>query len=154
MAYSPGDLRREIRDIIASRLDAGRDIIRGWLEHDVLSRHPLPPMFHGRDFDILCRKLAVSHAVLEVLRDLKLADKDPDSVSGSGTMPLPGFKHLQLGYPITRRDRKGHPQLVIVPIQNMTNVERWAKAHSYRKMASGCVEHAEELERYATSMSA
>lgn len=142
MAYSSGDLRREIRAIVSGLLAADQKVNRGWLEHDVLSRHPLPPIA-DRDFNILCRREAVSKAVREVLRDLKLAADDPESVSGTGTLPLPGYKHLQQGYPI---ERDG--ELVIVPITLMTRAERGDRVSLYRKMAVGCQEHADELERY------
>ena len=147
MAYSPRDLRQEIRTAVVVNLAAGNNIVRGWLEHDILSRHPMPT-FRGQEFTTLCRKMAVSQAVREVLRQLKLADEDPEGVSGSGQLPLPGFKHLQLGYPLTRCDRKGKPELIIVPITNMTSAERLAKADRYDAMAIGCAEHADELRRY------
>lgn len=143
MAYSPGDLRREIHSIITERLEAGFVIARGWLEHDVFGRHPLPLMA-DRDFNVTCRRLAVSDAVRQVLRDLKMADEDPEGVSGSGSLPLPGFKHLQLGYPL-ERDGK----LVIVPIAKMSAREKLERADRYDRMAIGCREHAEELRRHA-----
>jgi hypothetical protein len=96
-----------------------------------------------RDFNILCRREAVARYVREVLRDLKLAAEDEESVSRSGSLPLPGFKHLQLGYPL---ERDG--ELVLVPIARMTSVERRAKATQYRRMGDGCYEHADELDRY------
>ena len=68
---------------------------------------------------------------------------DPASVSKSGMMLLPGFKHLQRGYPV---ERDG--ELIIVPIALMTSIERRARAEQYRKMAVGCEEHADELDRY------
>jgi hypothetical protein len=142
MAYSSGELRREIQKIVSDLLTAEQKVNRGWLEHDVLSRHPLPLM-KDRDFNIFCRRVAVSRAVREVLRDLKLAAEDPESVAGSGTLPLPGYKHLQQGYPI---ERDG--EFVIVPITLLSRQERLQRAELYRKMALGCQEHADELERY------
>jgi hypothetical protein len=144
MAYSTGDLRREVHSCIAALLDAGVTVVRGWVEHEVLSKHPLPAMT-DLDFNIMCRREQVSRAVREVLRDLKADAEDPTSVSGSGTLLLPGFKHLQTGYPFKGRDG----ELVIKPLAKMTRTEKLDRANQYRRMATGCQEHAEELERHA-----
>jgi len=147
MSYSPGDLRREIRDVVAADLEAGREINRGWLVHALLSKHPLGAI-KDRDFNVLCRQSAVVDAVREVLRDLKFAERSPEAVSGSGQLPLPGFKHLQRGYPV---DRDGDS--IIKPIQVMSDEELLAKAEVYETMADGCREHADELRRYVASRS-
>jgi hypothetical protein len=140
MAYSTGDLRREVHNLIAERLKLGYEIVRGWVEHDVLSKHPLP-LIPDHDFNLMCRREQVSRAVREVLRDLEA----PELVSSGGTLPLPGFKHLQLGYPFKRADG----ELIIKPIALMTAAEKFDRAHYYDQMAIGCREHAEELRRHA-----
>lgn len=140
MAYSPGDLRREIHRIIDDHLTAGRKIVWAWLVKDVLDRHPLP-LIRDHDFNLTCRHIAVGECAREVLRDLKLAASDPAKVSGTGT--LPGYEHLNRGYPL---DRDG--EIVIVPIDQMTRSERLERAQQYRAMARGCIAHARELERY------
>ena len=142
MPYSPGDLRREVHGIIASHLAAGRPVRWAWLVADVLAKHPLA-LIPDHDFNVLCRRLATSEAVRDVLHDLKLAADDPRKVSGAGTLPLPGFQFLQQGYPV---ERDG--EVVIVPIDEMTRAERLGRAKQYRKMAAGCIGHARELERY------
>lgn len=144
MAYSTGDLCREVHSRIATLLDAGHTVVRGWLEHEILALHPLPP-FEDRDFNVMCRREQVSRAVREVLRDLKLASDDPESVSSKGTLPLPGFKHLQAGYPC--KNHRG--DLIIKPLATMTAAEKLDRAHQYERMATGCREHAEELRRHA-----
>lgn len=140
MAYSPGDLRREVHRIIEVHLAAGRKVVWAWLVKDVLDRHPLP-LIRDHDFNVICRRIAVGETAREVLRDLKLAADDPKKVSGPGT--LPGFEHLQQGYPVERDD-----EIVIVPIDQMTRAERLDRARQYRSMARGCIAHARELERY------
>jgi hypothetical protein len=142
MAYSPGDLRREIHRCIETLLVAGQTVKWKWLVTDVLNRHPLP-LIPDLDFNVICRRLAVTDAARDVLRDLKLDADDPAKASGSGTMPLPGFQHLQVAYPVERDN-----ELVIVPIDKMTDAERLGRALQYRAMARGCIAHAEELERY------
>lgn len=143
MAYSPGDLRHEIHHIIEAHLTAGHKVIWAWLVKDVLDRHPLP-LIRDHDFNLTCRHIAVGECAREVLRNLKLAADDPKKVSGSGT--LPGFKHLQQGYPIER-----DAEITIVPIDQMTRPERLERARQYRSMARGCIAHARELERYEGS---
>ena len=148
MAYSPGDLRREVHRIIEAALTAGRRTQWAWLVTDVLNAHPLP-LIPDHDFNVICRRLAVAGTVREVLHDLKLAADDPAKASGAGTMLLPGYQHLQRGYPI---DRDG--TIEIVPIDQMTRAERVARAKQYRKMSAGCLAHARELERYTPPASA
>ena len=140
MAYSPGDLRREIHRIIDNHLTAGRKIVWAWLVKDVLDRHPLP-LIRDHDFNLTCRHIAVGECAREVLRDLKLAANDPAKVASTGT--LPGYEHLNRGYPL---ERDG--EIVIVPIDQMTRAERLDRAKQYRSMARGCIAHARELERY------
>lgn len=140
MAYSPGDLRREIHRIVDAHLTAGRKIVWAWLVKDVLDHHPLP-LIRDHDFNLTCRNIAVGECAREVLRDLKLAADDPKKVSGTGT--LPGFEHLQRAYPVERDN-----EVIIVPIDQMTRTERLDRARQYRRMAQGCIAHARELERY------
>lgn len=142
MAYSPGDLRREIIKVIEIQLAANQPVKWMWLVNDVLKRHPLP-MLPDFDFNNICRRGYVGECVREVLRDLKLDASNPASVASGGQLPLPGYKHLQQGYPVER-----NKQIVIVPIDLMTDAERWGRAQQYRAMSKGCLKHAEELERY------
>jgi hypothetical protein len=149
MAYSAGDLRREIHRFINAYLDAKRPVKWAGLVTDILNQHPLP-LIPDHDFNVICRRVAVGECAREVLRDLKLAADDPVKVAGAGT--LPGFEHLNRGYPVERDD-----EVVIVPIDQMTRAERVERARQYRKMARGCIAHARELERYeppATAASA
>lgn len=144
MSYSPGDLRREIHALIADRLDAGHLVDRRWVTHDILTRHVLP-VIPDFDFNMMCRREAVMHAVREVLRDLKLGAEDEEKISGEGIMLLPGFKHLQLGYPF----KLGDGELVIKPLARMTPAEKLDRAARYDCMAIGCREHADELRAHA-----
>jgi hypothetical protein len=148
MAYSPSDLRREVHRIISDHLAAGHTVRWAWLIKDVLDNHPLP-LVSDHDFNVLCRRIAVGETVRDVLGDLKLDAKDPAKVSGMGTLPLPGHNHLQQGYPM---ERDG--EFVIVPVTKLTRAELKARALLYRSMAAGCIEHAEELERYADGLDA
>lgn len=145
MAYSSGDLRREIHNIVAAHLAAGHTVRWAWLITDVLKNHPLP-VIPDLDFNRLCRQLAIGDAVRDVLRTLKLNAEDPSHVSSTGMLPLPGYNHLQQGYPF---ERDG--ELVIVPIDKLTKTERRSRAAQYRAMAAGCIEHADELDRYEPS---
>jgi hypothetical protein len=142
MPYSPSDLEREVHAMIATQLEAGHTIIRGWIEHDILTRHPLP-VISDYDFNVMCRRQQVNRAVLDVLRSLH----DPKIVAGRGGTPiLPGFEHLRLGYPFKREDG----ELIVIPLSKMTTAQILARADDYDQMAIGCREHAEELRRYAS----
>lgn len=142
MPYSPGDLRREVHALIADRLAKGDVVVRGWLVSDILTSHALP-IIPDFEFNMMCRREMVGLAVREVLRELKA--EDPEEVSGTGSLPLPGFKHLQLGYPFKLDDG----QLVIKPLARMTPVEKLERADRYDRMAVGCQEHADELRQHA-----
>jgi len=146
MPYRIGDLRRKVHDVVAASLAAGQRVNRGWVIHDILSRHPLMPL-SDREFNLLCRRDAVGRAVRDVLATLKVQAEDPEEVAGKGTLPLPGFKHLQLGYPFKLADGS----IEIVPLALMTPAQMLERAELYDRMAAGCIEHAAELRRYAAS---
>lgn len=139
MPYSQSDLKQEIRDIVAADLAAGKTIQRGWLVHAVLNAHPLGAI-RDRDFNLLCRQAAVVEAVREVLRDLKFAAEKPETVASRGQLPLPGFTHLQRGYPVADGEIK--------PIQVIGDDVLLARADLYDRMSDGCREHADEIRRY------
>lgn len=143
MAYSENDLRHEIEDLIRADLEAGNVVVRGWVVHAILSKHPLPQIA-DRDFNHYCRERVVASMVREIVHDWKKRDDDPEFVAGEAT--LPGFNRLRLGYPL-ERDGK----LVLVPIVRMTRDEGLFKRDKYYAMAAGCEEHAEELDRYFSS---
>lgn len=72
---------------------------------------------------------------------------DPEDVSSPAQFVLPGFEdcwHLQKAYCIERNGER-----VIVPILKMEPDEMRVVASSYRRMASGCNAHADELDRVA-----
>lgn len=140
MPYSNKDLHQEIERIIEGDLEMGNEVRWKWLVHAVLSAHPLVTSI-DYEFNQLCRQEAVSEAVRSVLRGRKKDADDPESASGTGT--LPGFKYLRRGYPVER----GH-EIVIVRIEMMTRQERLDRATLYRTMGAGCIAHAAELEKY------
>lgn len=140
MPYSLGDLRAELRQLIEAEIDAGRSPQRAWIAHALLCKHPLTAT-KDREFNMLCRNKAVNEAALEVLRTLRLEEKDPARVSGQGD--LLGYEYLKKAYSV---ERDG--ELVIVPIQEMTIAERNARADEYMRMSEGCIGHADELRRY------
>lgn len=146
MSYSSKELRREIKNIVVGRLERGDSIIRAWLVREVLVQHPLPEM-EDVDFNELCRNIAVVQEVRHVLRELKLSSEKEEGVSGAGELPLPGYKHLQRGYPI---ERDG--EIVIVPIFAMSRQEIEERAEKYMAMAKGCEAHAEELRLFSGRM--
>jgi hypothetical protein len=141
MAYSEGDLRREVHAVIEEHIGTGKVVRRSWVAHTIIMRHPFPK--DGDDFHRLCAMKAVNDTVSEVLHDMKSRDtEDPAHISGAGT--LPGFKHLCRAYSIQRRS-----DIVLVPIGMMTNSELRARANLYFAMAEGCHAHGIELLRFA-----
>jgi len=65
-----------------------------------------------------------------------------------GQMTLPGHNHLQAYYIVPRDGVE-----VGVPLSQLSDDEIELKALSYESMATGCIEHADELRRYAKGRS-
>jgi hypothetical protein len=57
----------------------------------------------------------------------------------------PGFRHLRRVYYVRRNT---------VPLDQLTDAEIAAKCQTYRKAAAAYLEHADELERYASRRAA
>src|SRR5262249_42883518 len=98
MAYSPKDLNTEVLTIIAARAHRGEVVNRSWLVTQVLLDHPIKRARNKNpdEFSNVCRKLAVSAAVDDVLARLKYQDErgDPDQVELE--LPrVPGYRHLR-----------------------------------------------------------
>lgn len=99
----------------------------------------------GEDADwyLLCGMEHVRDTVREVLRRYKpTADPTPEQIL------LPGMERLQIAY-LTDRDG----DQVVVPIDQLTDIEIERKATELESMAMGCLQHAKELRRYRVQRS-
>jgi hypothetical protein len=61
----------------------------------------------------------------------------------------PGFRHLRRKYHVRQEGERN-----IVPLDQLTDAEIAAKCQTYRKAAAAYIEHADELERYASRRAA
>ncbi len=131
------DLRAEVEELIHSGIDAGQPMQADWITHAVVERHP---DLHGgdKDFYVTCAFGHVRNTVRQCLREWK-----GDGPNTPEQLKLPGYEHLQKAYLVDRENEQ-----VIVPLPECTNGELMEKIGEYRRMADGCIKHADELERY------
>jgi len=136
-SMNQSDIDREIDDLIQSNISVGVPINASWLTHAIIEKHP---QVSGADVDFyqLCAFGHVRNTVRNCLRAWK-----GDSAETPEQLRLPGYDRLQKAYLIEREEEQ-----VIVPIAECTYSELKAKIAEYRRMAEGCLTHADELERY------
>lgn len=102
-----------------------------------------PPDGADRDYYLLCANGYTRELVRKVANRYK-SDNAEDHEKVAPQLILPGFKRLQTKYLVERRG-----QAVIVPVDHLSAEEIEAKAAIYESMGAGCLQHAEELRRYA-----
>lgn len=131
------DLLEEIETLVLERIEEGLVTDTAVLARNIMDAHP---DLRGQDAEFyeLCAWRHVRVSIRMVLRDHKLIGREP-----SAQLLLPGFDHLQKAYAIGQEEE---PK--IVPIDKMSKEDLEAKAEELRQMAFGCLEHADELDRY------
>ena len=132
------EIRAEIDAIIRDRLGRGEETVDRWLTQAVVGSHP---GISGKDEDFYecCAYGHVRSQVGSVL----CRYKSVDDIAPDPQMVLPGFERLQIGYLIERESEQR-----IVALDQMTGIEITSKIADYRTMSAGCLQHANELERY------
>lgn len=133
------ELSNEVEAAINERLSRREVAPASWITQAVVAAHP---GIAGDDapFYVLCAYEHVRDTVREVLRKIKKDETEQDQQN-----TLPGFKHLQKRYLVTRDEDQ-----VVVAIESMTHDEIEAKCAELETMATGCMAHARELRRYAS----
>jgi hypothetical protein len=141
MVKTQADLKAEVSELILSGIEAGQVMPAGWITEAIMEKHPIPVKVLGdhHDFYTLCGFAHVRDTVRQCLR----AYKDDTSQEIPEQLKLPGYDDLQKAYLIERDEEQ-----MIVPITQCTEEELNAKIAEYRRMAEGCLHHADELVRY------
>jgi hypothetical protein len=128
------EVAREVRRTIEQIIEADTPMSGDWIANLIMRRHPRN---QATDWYYVCTQTCVRNEVHKQLKTFKESPEiDEQAV-------LPGMERLQKAYLI---DRNG--QMMLVPINATTKIERIAKAAQYRAMGDGCYAHADELERY------
>lgn len=153
MPTSIRDVTTEIKALIIKGIDSGRVMSTPWIITAVLAKHPVlyhPDEIGTKKCDSDFAELARHHfAADQVRRALRLFKKpDPDIVL------LPGYSHLQRGYltsveSIIDSDEEDQDrELIISPIEKMTDEQLQQKSAEYRAYGNGCHAHSDEIDRY------
>ncbi len=131
------ELEREVEGLVEERTARGEATAPSWVVQAIMLAHE---GLHGtdKDFYLLCGYEHVRDVVRAVVRRRKLDDDGPDP-----QLVLPGFKRLQREYIVVRDGEQ-----IIVPLSDMTREEGDQKISELRGMAEGCLNHADELDRW------
>lgn len=127
---------REVREYIADKISQGHIVSVDWLTHDIVRNKS---DIEGGDVEFY-RVCAFTHVRDVVKRCVGKYDAKPKS---DAQLTLDGFEHLQVAYSV---ERSG--QVVLVPVDQLSDEEIELRAAEYDKMARGCIGHAEELRAY------
>lgn len=129
----------EVRKFIADKIDGGEIIIVDWLTHQIVNSKD---GIEGDDTEFY-RVCAYKH-VRDVVRSC-VGKYDAKPVTDA-QLTLDGFEHLQVAYTVPRGD-----QIVLVPVNQLTDAELLDRAAEYDLMAKGCKAHAREIRSYVES---
>jgi len=136
------DLIDEARALVQEGIDEKIIRVTDWIVTAIVKKHiPNGCGCKDHDFHLMCAHGHVKSVVRRVTQDYKGTPEG--DLPPNPQIVLPGFAHIQKGY-LTIRDGAS----AVIAIELMTRDELMAKASSLRKMATGCIEHAVEIERY------
>jgi hypothetical protein len=129
------ELLSEVAAIVEKTIEGGKPVRAAWVAKTIVDDHGT------EDIEWLqrCSLELVRNAVRKVLRRYhpdEEGETDPQ-------LTLPGYQRVQKAYLVRRRG-----QQVVVPIEKLSAAEIRLKITELRRMADGCLEHGEELERY------
>ena len=126
----------EVRQIIADKIENGDSVIVEWLTREIITSRS---RIKGGDC-VFYRLCAYAHVKNIVKRCIGKYDARPTT---DAQLTLEGFEHLQVAYTVTRAS-----QVVLVPVDKLTDQELEARSREYEQMAKGCQAHARELRSY------
>lgn len=132
----------EVRKFIADKIDNGELVVVEWLTHEIIGRKS---GIDGPDTEFY-RVCAFTHVKDVVKRCVGKYDAKPET---DRQLVLTGFEHLQVAYSVVRGD-----QIVLVPVNLLSDAEIEERAAEYEAMAAGCRAHARELRSYRLERSA
>src|SRR5262245_14410933 len=151
MKYTETELRAEIEKEIATLLADHQPVHPAWLTHKICRRHEDGLSANGGDNETMESEHRAfwrfgGYTTTRKLATICINDLESDDANkGEDVEPfLPGFKLLRPQY-VNRRDGVD----VMVPTEQMTIEELYAKATQFEKNSVTLAEHARELRRYA-----
>lgn len=136
---SKTEVTREIRRIVQERIDANVAIRVEWLAAEVVA---MKDQVEGPDADfyIACGMDFIKSTIKNVVGEYKPKPQQNTQII------LPGFDHLQKAYTVTRNN-----EVVLVPVNMLTDAELELRAKEYEAMAVGCIAHADEIRTFIAS---
>jgi len=135
---SKTDVTNEIRKLVSDRVDAGVIVRVEWLTTEILN---MKADVHGDDADFY---LACGVDFIKDTVKRCIGDYQPKAATvTSAQIVMAGFDHMQRAYTV---DRGG--EIVLVPVDMLTDAEIEARAAELEAMARGCIAHAKELRAY------
>lgn len=133
---SEQSVRQEIRSLVQEKLDAGVCVRAEWFTAEILTAKN---RIEGEDADFY---VSCAAQILPQIVKRVIGQYDPKPVTDRQLL-LPGFEHLQKAYTVQRGG-----EVVLVPVDQLTDDEIEARALEYEAMAMGCRAHAKELRVY------
>ena len=133
---STTEVTREVRRVVQDKIDAGVAIQVDWLTSEILA---MKDKIEGDDADfyIACGAIFIKKTVSNVIGEY---EPKPET---STQIVMDGFDFLQKAYTV-RRDG----QIMLVPVNQLTDRELDDRAQEYEAMAKGCLKHALEIRAY------
>lgn len=143
--YTLSELTREIEKTIEYfETQNERRLHPDWITQSVIDSHP---DIEGDDSDFY---RCVSRAgIRDQVRQRLNRYKAKPEVEVDPQLVLEGFERLQKRYLITEDGEQ-----VAIRIQDLSSIQRRAKASELRAMGAGCYQHADELDRYDAQVAA
>ncbi len=126
----------EVRKIIADKITNGEVVIIDWLTHEIIASKA---GIEGPDTEFY-RVCAFTHVKDVVKRCVGKYDAKP---STDRQLVLDGFEYLQVAYSVMREG-----EIVLVPVDQLTDAEIEDRAKEYEAMAVGLRSHARELRNF------
>ncbi|RWD23054.1 hypothetical protein [Mesorhizobium sp.] len=128
----------EVRRIIAGKIERGETVVVDWVTHEIIASKA---GIEGPDVEFY-RICAFTHVKDVVKRCVGRYDAKP--ASADQQLVLAGFEHLQTAYTVLRGG-----EVVLVPVDQLTDEEVEDRAKDLDAMALGCRAHARELRSYS-----
>lgn len=131
------NIHSEVRRLIADCV--GRGEVRSVASYvDIIMADHSAIEGRDADFYIICARRSIKDIVSATIGKFAPKTKQQDT-----QLVLDGFEHLQVAYTFERMG-----EVVLVPVDQCTDIELAARAAEYEDMAKGCRSHARELREY------
>lgn len=132
------DIKTIAHELISAKLNAHQEVAMEWAVHEIIMKQG-SITGDGVEFYRLCAREHCYRIVKSVVDKYKGDETTEDKQQ----ILLPGFDYLQVAYTVHRND-----EIILVPIELLTDEEIDARALEFEKQAEGLNAHAEELRIY------